>query len=319
MLQATGRLRTWARWTAIGISALLPLSGAELQPVCSLEKPSALPGETIWARAQLPNAGPSIRYEWTAATGKVLRSGSSVLWNLSGVQPGLYELSAKLVTSAGYQACAAKLLVLEPANERGELGGALLLPKQREGTGKYTYGAYTYVLLPGPPPDTSSRERYLAVLAAWQKLVPAIGKLENYYKKTQLNVTFVPVTTTNKPQETGEWLLSSYDYVRAALILHKFPAELQRGPYLVTSTVPLTYGAPINRETLVQNLSGVPATMAGYWVESFLRQAAHDRFWLAPARVSFALRMRTLLETTGESIGPVAIAFSEFSKYFGWK
>jgi hypothetical protein len=318
MCQATGRIRKHAHWILLGLT-LVSMSAADLPPVCSLEKPSALPGETIWARAQYPSASSNTTYEWKPAAGKILRSGASVLWNLSAVQPGMYELSAKLVVGSDVQRCTAKLLVLEPSQERGELGGALLDPKQHEGRGGNAYGAYTYVLFRGGPPDPQTRERYLAVLSAWQKLVPAIGKLENYYKKSQLNVTYVPVTTTKGNQETAESLLANYDYSRATVILHKFPTETERGPYLITSTRPLTYDEPRAHETLLQNLSSVPGTVAAYWMESFLRQASQDRFWLAPARVSFALQLRTLLETTGQGLAPVATAFSDFSKYLGWK
>ncbi len=307
-----------AHWILLSVM-LLPLSAAELPPVCSLEKPTALPGETIWARAQYSATSTNTTYEWDPKGGKILRSGASILWSLSGVQPGLYEISAKLVTGPDVQQCKAKLLVLEPASERGELGGALVDPKEREGQGQNVYGAYTYLLLPEMPPDAQTRERYLAALSAWQKLVPAIGKLENYYKKSQLNVTYVPVTTRKGLQEKADWLFDNYDYSRAKLILHKFPNETERGPYLISSTQPLTYGNPRAHETLIQNLSAVPATMVAYWIESFLRQASQDQFWLAPARVSFALRMRTLLETTGQGIEPIATAFTDFSKYVGWK
>ena len=304
---------------ALALFAIVPLFATDLPPVCSLEKPTALPGETIWARAQFPTATSSTRYEWKPTAGRILRSGGSVLWNLSGVQPGEYRLSAKLADGVNPVECGARLLVIEPAHERGELGGSLLVSKQREGVGRDVYGAYTYVLLAGAPPDARTRERYLAVLTAWQKMIPSIHRLEDRYKKAQLNITYVPVTTVKGIQETAEWLLNNYDYVRAGMILRKFPSETQRGPYLVSSTRPLSYQNPIRGETLVQNLSDVPAAMANYWVESFSRQAAQDQFWLEPAHVDFALRMRTLLETAGEAIGPIATAVTDLAKILEWK
>jgi hypothetical protein len=59
--------------------------------------------------------------------------------------------------------------------------------------------------------------------------------------------------------------------------------------------------------------------MAAYWMESFLRQASQDRFWLEPARVSFTLRMRTLLENAGQMIGPLATAFADLRGLIAWK
>jgi len=46
MCQATGRIRKHAHWILLGLT-LVSMSAADLPPVCSLEKPSALPGETI--------------------------------------------------------------------------------------------------------------------------------------------------------------------------------------------------------------------------------------------------------------------------------
>lgn len=319
MHQSPSRCSAATSRVVLALAATLRLLAAQLPPVCSIEKPTALPGETIWARAQFPTASAATRYDWQPTGGKILRSGRSILWNLSGVQPGEYQVSAKLVTGTNLVECNARLLVIEPAHERGELGGSLLVSRQREGVGKDVYGAYTYVLFAGVPPDAKTRERYLAVLSAWQKMVPSIYRLEDRYKRPQLNVTYVPVTTAKGVQETAEWLLNNYDYVRAGLILRKFPTDTQRGPYLVSSTRPLTYENPVAGQTLVQNLSNVPATMANYWMESFRRQASQDQFWLGPAQVDFALRMRTLLETAGDAIGPVATAVGDLDKIFGWK
>ena len=310
----------WIR--ALRLSAFFLVVGAkceQLPAVCVVDKPSALPGETISVKVLMSPQIPGARYTWQSSGGRVLRTGAQVLWSLIDTNPGKQTIAAHIESDGKQLDCSARLLVVEPANERGEAGSSTLLAAQREGSGSLKYGAYTYVLLAGPAPDGATRDRYLAVLSAWQKLIPSVRSWETYTKPEQLNITFVPLDAVPAENANPEWLLDHYDYARAKLILRKFNGEQGRGPVLITSLLPLTTNDPAHGQTLLQNLSTVPAAMAGYWMESFLRQASQDRFWMRPARVNFALQMRTILESAGQTVGPVASAFADLRGLISWK
>jgi hypothetical protein len=303
------------------LSAALWGAAQELPPVCVIDKPAALAGETIRVHVQALGLGARTEYLWRPAAGRVSQDGREVLWSLPRRARGWQTITAKITTPGQpVQECSARVFLLPHDSERGPLKGAALIAGQAEGgPERVRYGAYTYVLLAGPAPDKSTRDRYLAAVSAWRDLDAAMKTLSLYLEPPLVNITYLPVTHEPPSNADAEWLLQHYDFGRARVILSRFPNETGRGPFLLSSTVPLTGNSPAPRQTLIQNLSAVPAPMITYWIESFKSQAAQDQFWLEPARVPFALRLRTLLETAGQVVGPIASAYSDFRNVIGWK
>jgi hypothetical protein len=305
--------------------ALLNAPGAAkaqgLPPVCILDKPVALSGETIQVRVQSLQLEADTRYEWKTSAGQLRGTGREVLWNVAQVIPGPQTITARISTSGQpVRECSARLLIVEAAGTRGQLKGSALSKNQPEGGPKHIrYGAYTYLLLPHPPPDGRTKERYVAALSAWRDLIYVMQSLQLYYRPQLLNITYVPTTAEPPDDAAAAWFLDHYDYGRAKLILDKFPEQTDRGPFLISSTHPLTSRPRTPGQSLVQDLSLVPATMVAYWVDNFKKQAAQEQFWLTPVRVPFVLRLRTLLETAGQVIGPVAAGFADFQKLISWK
>ena len=90
-------------------------------PVCVAEKPTVLPGETIWVRAHIRPLGNSApQFAWTASAGRVMKTGEEVLWSFSRVQPGPQTIQAKVTLGVdATMPCEARVLVLQPGGERG--------------------------------------------------------------------------------------------------------------------------------------------------------------------------------------------------------
>ena len=175
MCQATGRIRKYAHWTLLGLT-LVSMSAADLPPVCSLEKPSALPGETIWARAQYPSGSSNTTYEWKPAAGKIQVKSCAPARPFSGICPqcSLECTSCRPNLSPGLTSSdvAPNCSFWNPPRSAAEPGGALLDPKQHEGRGAEHLRCVHLCVVSGRTGLFTDPERYLAVLSAWQNLSP---------------------------------------------------------------------------------------------------------------------------------------------------
>jgi hypothetical protein len=139
------------------------------------------------------------------------------------------------------------------------------------------------------------------------QLVPEISRLEDYFKKQELNVTYVPVRTAPPPDElTNAWVLQQYDYARARFIISRIDPSLQKGPYLISAAAPIASGvSAATSEILFMDLSGVPPDLMEMWMKAFVSQAAQERF-TEPRRIQdLSLKMRTIVGVIAKTIPSV--------------
>lgn len=280
---------------------------ALLTVACSPEKPTAWPREIIRVRAWATSpAGEALQFTWTATGGRVGAQGPEMQWDFSGVQPGTYTATVRARDPRGGTAdCAVRVVVLERRGIRGrETGWSFLQKGEKEKEG---YGLYSYLLL-GSRPNDATRERYIKAIDAYLRLIPDITSLEEAIPLRELNVAYVPITTS--PPERGvstEWVLNNYDYVRARALLRGLPGELRDGPYIVSFLKPHGASATPSRPYLYQDLSSVPPSLVELWLKEFLNQAAQERFWEGRTTAQLALKLRT-------TIGILAMGLPEVRK-----
>jgi hypothetical protein len=192
---------------------------------------------------------------------------------------------------------------------------AFLVGGYREAWG---YGAYSYVLLPAEP---SSDERYVALLTAYLAR-PADAPVHpdgQITPQSSRNITYAPVKE-RPPSEPPpvNWLVHSYDVSRAAALLHA-RGLYGRGPYIVTSDVPLS-AAPARSEIAVLDLSSVSADSMKAWFDYFARASAGPNEWAGRGAELVLLKLHDLLLDLGvagiltiraiEPAGKIAEAFS---------
>jgi hypothetical protein len=181
--------------------------------------------------------------------------------------------------------------------------GRRLLPKgTKEVPG---YGLYSYLLL-GSPPNRDIRGRYRAAVKAYWELMPAIADLESQIPRRGLNVTYLPVDRSEPllGDSSFDWALDHYDYARARAILRTLAGEHRDGPYIISSSKPISVNDTLEGPYLYENLSGVPPELVYHWVKSFLRQAAQQRFWEEQAGQRLALLVRTVVAAAPLRLSP---------------
>ena len=176
-------------------------------------------------------------------------------------------------------------------------GRAFLVGSQPEKPG---YALYSYLLLGGPPDDTT-RERYRAAALAFLGKIVELDKIEREFSPGEINVVYLPVESplsfTPPPDAAAaDRLLASYNYARARALLRAVPGAERAGPYIVSHRMPLTGAARLEREYLFQDLSAVPPDVIRFWVDIFLRQTAQERFWEERRMEQLALELRTEIE-----------------------
>jgi hypothetical protein len=269
---------------------------SSLLVACSPDKPAVRQDESVvlraWATAPPPQ---KLRYTWVVTAGAISGQGSEVRWDLKGVSAGIYKADVKVEdgTTPG-SGCSTRVAVMEP--ERGsvvrESGRAFLLKGKNETTG---YGLYSYLLL-GSSPAEDARQRYLATLQAYLRMISDVAKLEDYVPRARLNITYLPLESAAPEAVDATWLLGHYDYARARVLLDDLPGNLKEGIYLVSSLKPLS-GGP-NPPYLLQDLTTVPTQppdLISWWVREFLNQAAQERYWEPKTVEIFALKLRTTI------------------------
>jgi hypothetical protein len=263
---------------------------------CSPDRPATQADESVTLRAWTKTAGRELHYGWNAASGLISGQGQEVSWSLKGAGSGIYRAEVTVKDGSGIsRGCTIRVAVLEP--DRGpnarETGRAFLLKDKKEAEG---YGLYSYLLLGSRPTDTT-RERFLKVLDAYLGSVEKVSILEGeYYRRNQLNITYLPLDTAPKQGVTASWLLDHYDYPRARLLLSSFRRSKGDGIYIVSCLKPLSDGhAP---PYLFQDLSAVPAVpsdLISWWIREFMNQAAQEHFWKPRTAKRLILNMRTTI------------------------
>jgi len=271
---------------------------------CSADAPTVPLNGAVTVRAWTANS--ASRLVWEATAGQLETRGAEARWNLANLQPGTYAVIVRLEGDAeGSPECLVRVVVRRDATPRGpdsrETGWALLQAGRSEAPG---YGLYSYLLV-GAPPTDATRERYLAAIDAYWRLVPEIAGLERYVAPAQLNIAYLPVTGPPPQTVSTEWLLAQHDYARSRALLRLLPGAHRDGPYILSVLERL--GAPGTGSSLAgpylfQDLSSVPTNLAAAWVRQFLNQAAQERFWETRTGERLALKLRLTIGVMGAGL-----------------
>ena len=311
------------RWLAFAVlsACTVPfVTLAEPGISCSADRPVAEIGSAVKLRVFVaPMAAPNLQVSWHVSAGTIEGNSTEVLWKLQGVASGFQKATATVRSAQGNLSdCSLEIVATEP--ERGgqpvkrESTRFFLEKGQKEEAG---YGLYSYILLGGPPTD-SSRARYLCAIDAYLALLLPLEDLQDSVDRSKLNVTYLPVRTAVPPQVTSQWLLDNYDFARARVLLDLLPGDHREGPYIVSSASPLSRSGALNSRYLYQNLSTVPVDpkdLVSWWVREFENQAAQERFWSPSAAENLALRMRTTISVLATGLPEVQ---KQVSSWVAW-
>lgn len=239
--------------------------------------------------------------------------------------PGFSKLTQNITVGAG-QAINGNFTVpvgggSTPVNVIGGAGNrvtsrSLLGESSHEESG---YGLYSYILF-GAPPNDANRDRYLAVLSSFIKL-PSTEDMVKHISRKQLNVTYLPVKG-EQDSSSSDALLGAYDYARAAALLarisckgHEVPCgPLLAGPYIISTTKPLSNQASLSEHFLYQDLSFVPGRIVPLWVDEFMKQSATPEFWQKRNGPQVAIKLRTAIAVLADASAPVEAAAGTWKK-----
>jgi hypothetical protein len=274
---------------------------APLNLVCSVDIPVVQPGERATATTMTDApASAALHYEWKATGGMLSTSGGSTAeWMPDPGASGPFTLTSR-VSSPDGSSGSCSVVIFAGREIRGRLPeptrqirSALLLPGKKEAG---NFGLYSYMLL-GSKPNPSNQERYTTFLKAFTDTVIAYDRLQEQLPPQQLNVTYIPVRDDPPLNfKVEDWLLDHYDYDDARRILEKIPGtHTGDGPYIVSSSHPLTTTQGPPDRYLIEDLSPVPVTVVKFWVNQFRIQTAQER-WDHATLSGVALRIRTALE-----------------------
>lgn len=178
------------------------------------------------------------------------------------------------------------------------------------------FGLYSYVLVPHQPEAASPHyRRCVAIIEAFLKIPEAGELLRERVKQSDINVTYLPlsgsISGTGDPAARAEKYLAGYDYTRAETLLTRTRQRFYDGPYLVSSLTPLSANTPPEPDKMIfQDLSGVPPKVVAMWMESFLNQAAQERFWERNSHDDFVKELRTFIAAGGEQVTDATSAFA---------
>jgi hypothetical protein len=274
-----------------------------LSLVCSTDRPRVEPGEKVhlkvWKKAEAPS------YVWSSTGGSIEGQGAEVTWTFDESASGIY--TAKVVMRGSDSSpgeCSVEVVVA--SDVRGthrETGRSFLIKGEQEKDG---YGLYSYLLF-GSPPTSQSRDRYLKAIEAHLELIPDVTKLEGYFDRKQLNVTYLPLEVRPESDVSASWILERYDYARARSILDSLGGEHRNGPYIVSFL--RSPGKPVDATAryLYQDLGSVPPDLVEHWEKEFLNQAAQEHFWEPKTGELMVLKLRT-------TIGILAMALPDVQK-----
>jgi hypothetical protein len=189
-------------------------------------------------------------------------------------------------------------------------GRSLLLSDEPTG-----YGLYSYLLFKAPPRDQSERARYLQALEAHILLLRPMAELERHRRRSQLNVTLVPVRQPldiDKLQvkEAAANVLSVYDYARANVLLDDLGIDVARsGPYLLSRMPGLAERAGLR---LFFDMSHIEPKLAWDWTRTFNWCAAQERSWSEIALHRLELNIRNVIAKGATATGDVVLALQEW-------
>jgi hypothetical protein len=213
--------------------------------------------------------------------------------------------------------CDVRVSVEPDPNTRGPgdlVAFAFLFPKGKESN---DYGLYSYLLF-GARPHEKSAAVYRSVVVEYLRTMPEIGRFVQVLEKgdsslrKQINVSYLPLKRFKKSKDTVAAVLANYDYERAKKILSRLPGTHRAGPYLVSSRTPLTDQAATARGYMVHDISRVEPSKVPLYVETFLNQAAQERFGAQWNPQLWVLELRTLFVAVGLGAQAVSKAIGEW-------
>ena len=287
---------------------------------CAPSRPALTPHDTVTLRVfGDPPLGKSASVTWRVSAGRVQGSGPTVRWLLSDAGVGRYTADVrvkrgpKLVGS-----CSLEVALTPPGNNMGGLlpAGVFLASGANETPG---YGAYTYLLLGGPPQDATRKARYRAAIARYLQLAPDIASYDARVPKPRLNVNYLPVDTTmtwSRDSALADSVLAHYQYAMAQTLLASFDGAHLGGPYLITVPAPLSVAKPVQGHVIFHDLSRITSdALVPAWVDAFLTQSTQQRWSDPDAWQSFPLRLRTAIGAVALGISPVRAAMKDWA---GW-
>ncbi|WP_158941607.1 hypothetical protein [Granulicella sp. S190] len=195
-------------------------------------------------------------------------------------------------------------------------GTAILLPQEKEAVG---YGLYSYALL-SHPPEAGEVAQYTAFLKALVDLPTAEG-LARYVPKSRINITSILLTAPDPGWDGTDadakvaFILAHYDYARSAAIRSSLSSKTGAGPVLVSVLHPID-PAMHPHPVLVQDMSLAQPSLMSAYVQAFVSQVAHDRFWQESALSQFALGLRNSLEVAATGLNLSKAAVDGWVKFF---
>jgi hypothetical protein len=132
------------------------------------------------------------------------------------------------------------------------------------------------------------------------------------FARQQLNITYIPVTGSPGTKPTPEQVLAAYDYEGALKVMQMQRPQSSplKGPYVISSLVPLTDATAQSKAFIFQDLSSVPQTLIPLYIRDFEAQASQERSWTSDTMDRFLLAVRTAVGRVANEGGAAAPAFA---------
>jgi hypothetical protein len=156
------------------------------------------------------------------------------------------------------------------------------------------YGLYSYLLFPSRPAPVDEA-RYREIIEVYRSMLQEAGN--SSFAPRDLNITYIPVTGSLAPSATAQQILAAYDYDSALNIMQvqRRGSGVLKGPYVISSLVPLS-GATVQAELfIIQDLSSVPQNLIPLYIREFEAKASEQRSWTAERMDGFLLTVRTAI------------------------
>jgi hypothetical protein len=188
------------------------------------------------------------------------------------------------------------------------------------------YGLYSYLLFAAAPANDDEKQRDLAVIQAFVKLLNDVSDLQSVpgMTKGDINVTYLLVAESpHEKVPSPDWILSHYDFPRAKVLLRVFHRDVFGGPYVASSLMPLSQSAAAPDHYLWQDMSHVPSDLAASWEEEFERRARRPDFWAPDKRNQEILGLRDFIANAASGLAEVNTASASFkamlASWVSWK
>lgn len=182
------------------------------------------------------------------------------------------------------------------------------------------YGLYSYFLF-SKRPEEHQKGRYFAVIESYLNSIEKIEKHEENYKKSELNICYIPVETEPdiyfeklSVKERSEWIIENYDYAKARYFINKLDPELLKGPYIISYKKPLSKVSELKTKYLFQNMSNVEPELITLWIDEFLKQSSKAKYWDEEHLNNFTNDLRNTIAIAAEGLDKVAKSLKWWKK-----